>query len=351
MLSKLHETMDIEDELSYESVQAAYARIKPYIHETPVLTSAMMNGFSARKELFFKAECFQKTGSFKARGAMNAVLIASKSGIYTGISTHSSGNYAQALAWASGTVKSLPAHIVMPNNCPSIKQAAVLGYGATVYICEPTLQAREQMSEEVSRATGNSYLASYTSVQSPLILLPIRCISSGSLFIHPSENLNVISGQGTIAIELLSQVPDLEAIVVPIGGGGLISGIATAAKRIKEDILIIGAEPLNADDAFRSKESKQLIKHATTPVTIADGLRTSLGNNTWPVVRDLVDDIMTVSESEIMSALYLVWQRMKVMIEPSAAVSVAVAISEAFGNRYQNIKRVGVILCGGTLDC
>jgi serine racemase len=182
----------------------------------------------------------------------------------------------------------------------------------------------------------------------------IVCLNIESLFIHPSENLNVISGQGTIAIEILQQVSDLDAIIVPVGGGGLISGIATAAKAIKGDILIIGAEPSNADDALRSKEAKQLIKNTTTPTTIADGLRTSLGANTWPVVRDLVDDVMAVSEDEIKTALYLVWQRMKVMIEPSAAVSVAVAISAAFGNKYPSIKKVGVILCGGksqTVPC
>jgi threonine dehydratase len=151
--------MDTRDELSYESIQAAYHRIKPYIHETAVLTSATMDRLSTNeKQLFFKAECFQKTGSFKARGAMNAVLLASNSGLYKGISTHSSGNHAQALAWASDTLKSLPAHIVMPSNCPTIKKDAVVGYGASVYICEPTLQAREQMSEEVSKSTGPSSL-------------------------------------------------------------------------------------------------------------------------------------------------------------------------------------------------
>lgn len=214
----------------------------------------------------------------------------------------------------------------MPNNSPMIKQNAVLDYGANVYLSEPTQRAREELAKEVSEKTG-------------------------SLFIHPSEDPNVICGQGTVSIELLSQIPNLDCIIVPVGGGGLISGITIAAKSISPNIIIIAAEPSEADDAYRSKLANDLIKHEKTPVTIADGLKTSLGSNTWPIIRDLVDEVITVTEEEILFALKLVWERMKLLIEPSAAVSVAVAISKKFNDKYsaENMK-VGVILCGGNVD-
>eukprot|EP01035_Chromulina_nebulosa_P017352 gene17352-22899_t len=282
-------------------VKAAYARI---LNFTPIRL------------------IIQQTGSFKARGACNATILALETGKYNGVCTHSSGNHAQALAMAAKSIGSLEAHIVMPLNSPQCKREGVIGYGANVYYCESTQEAREKMSKEISESTG-------------------------SLFIHPSEDINVICGQGTVAIEFLSQVPDLDIIIVPVGGGGLISGIATAAKAIKPSIVIIGAEPEEANDAFRSKTSNQWIKNDKPPITIADGLKTSLGPNTWPIVNSLVDEVITVSEDEIKHALKLVWERMKCLIEPSAAVGVAVATNRKFLDKYTNPANVGIVLCGG----
>lgn len=316
--------------INYKKILEAYSRIQPFILETPVLTSSTLSTASRLGvNLYFKCEFMQKTGSFKARGACNATLLARDSNLYKGVCTHSSGNHAQALAWASSQLLdcNLPSHIIMPYNAPKIKKEAVIGYGGIIYECEPTQLAREQLSHEVS-------------------------IKTNSLFIHPSENENVICGQGTIAVELLKQIPDLDAIIVPIGGGGLISGIATAAKSINPSIMIIGAEPHEANDAYRSKQANTWLQNENPPLTIADGLKTSLGTNTWPIVRDLVDEVITVTESEIINALRLVWYRMKCLIEPSAAVGVAVALSQTFtdSTKFSHLKKVGVILCGGNVD-
>lgn len=305
------------------AIRAAQRRIEPFIHRTPVLTSAAMDAVSDRS-LWFKCELFQKTGSFKFRGATNAVRMLEEQAAAKGVVTHSSGNHAQALALAA-RARGIPAFVVMPSNSAEIKKAAVRGYGATVIECEPTLEARESTAARVIAETGGAMIPPFN---------------------HP----NVIAGQGTIALELLDECPQLDAIIVPLGGGGLISGIAIAAKTLKPSIKIIGAEPELAGDAAASKREGS-IQPAMRPVTIADGLRTSLGSLTFPVVRDLVDEIVLVPEADIVASMRFAWERMKVTIEPSAAVGVAVA-SGAWMHARQNddLKHVGVILCGGNVD-
>jgi threonine dehydratase len=305
------------------AIRAAQRRIEPFIHRTPVLTSAAMDAVSGRS-LWFKCELFQKTGSFKFRGATNAVRMLEDHAAAKGVVTHSSGNHAQALALAART-RGIPAFVVMPSNSAEIKKAAVRGYGATVIECEPTLEARESTAARVIAETGGAMIPPFN---------------------HP----NVIAGQGTIAVELLDECPQLDAIIVPLGGGGLISGIAIAAKALKPSIKIIGAEPELAGDAAASKQAGS-IQPAMKPVTIADGLRTSLGPLTFPVVRDLVDEIVLVPEADIVASMRFAWERMKITIEPSAAVGVAVA-SGTWMHARQNegLQHVGVVLCGGNVD-
>jgi threonine dehydratase len=323
--------------VSFADVEAAHGRIRSLVHKTPVLTCTTMDelasaGSAEPRELFFKCELFQRSGSFKARGACNAV--ASLESGTNSVSTHSSGNHAQALALAA-KLKGIPAHIVMPSNAPTLKRRAVEGYGASVYTCAPTQAAREEMAAQVTKDTS-------------------------SRFVHPSEDPAVIAGQGTIALELIPQVqelvggassdgPVLDAIIVPIGGGGMTSGIAVAAKGLDPRIRIIAAEPLNADDAARSKASGSIQLNDKPPQTIADGLKTTLGPNTWPVVRDLVERVVTVSEEQILSAMRLVYERMKLAIEPSAAVGVAAALSDEVKG-LSGLRRVGIVLCGGNVD-
>jgi threonine dehydratase len=305
------------------AIRAAQRRIEPFIHRTPVLTSAAMDAVSGRS-LWFKCELFQKTGSFKFRGATNAVRMLEDHAAAKGVVTHSSGNHAQALALAA-RARGIPAFVVMPSNSAEIKKAAVRGYGATVIECEPTLEARESTAARVIAETGGAMIPPFN---------------------HP----NVIAGQGTIAVELLDECPQLDAFIVPLGGGGLISGIAIAAKALKPSIRIIGAEPELAGDAAASKQAGS-IQPAMKPVTIADGLRTSLGPLTFPVVRDLVDEIVLVPEADIVASMRFAWERMKITIEPSAAVGVAVA-SGAWMHARQNegLQHVGVVLCGGNVD-
>lgn len=306
-----------------DAIRAAQRRIDPFMHRTPVLTSATLDGMSGRR-LWFKCELLQKTGSFKFRGATNAVRMLSDDEAARGVVTHSSGNHAQALALAA-RMRGIPAHVVMPSNSAEVKKAAVRGYGGRVIECEPTLEARESTAARVIAETGAAMIPPYN---------------------HP----NVIAGQGTIALELLDECPQLDAIIVPLGGGGLISGIALAAKALKPSIRIIGAEPELAGDAAASKREGS-IQPAMKPLTIADGLRTSLGPLTFPVVRDLVDEVVLVSEEEILASMRLMWERMKLTIEPSAAVGVAVACS-AWMRARQNagIEDAGVVLCGGNVD-
>ena len=300
-----------------DSIRAAQRRVDPFIRRTPVLTSATLDALSGRR-LWFKCEVFQKTGSFKFRGATNAVRMLTDAEAARGVVTHSSGNHAQALALAA-RMRGIPAHVVMPSNSAEIKKAAVRGYGAEVIECEPTLEARESTAAQVIARTGGTMIPPFN---------------------HP----NVIAGQGTIALELLDECPQLDAIIVPLGGGGLISGIALAAKALKPSIRIIGAEPELAGDGAASKREGS-IQPAMKPVTMADGLRTSLGPLTFPVVRDLVDEIVLVSEADIAAHMQIVWERMKITIETSAAVGVAVACSAWMRERNNaNMQDVGVVL-------
>ena len=306
-----------------DSIRAAQRRVDPFIRRTPVLTSATLDALSGRR-LWFKCEVFQKTGSFKFRGATNAVRMLTDAEAARGVVTHSSGNHAQALALAA-RMRGIPAHVVMPSNSAEIKKAAVRGYGAEVIECEPTLEARESTAAQVIARTGGTMIPPFN---------------------HP----NVIAGQGTIALELLDECPQLDAIIVPLGGGGLISGIALAAKALKPSIRIIGAEPELAGDGAASKREGS-IQPAMKPVTMADGLRTSLGPLTFPVLRDLVDEIVLVSEADIAAHMQIVWERMKITIETSAAVGVAVACSAWMRERNNaNMQDVGVVLCGGNVD-
>lgn len=314
-------TTNTEYAANIESIRAAQRRIDPFIRRTPVLTSATLDDFSGRR-LWFKCELLQTTGSFKFRGATNAIRMLDDAVATRGVVTHSSGNHAQALALAA-RMRGIPAHVVMPSNSAEIKKAAVRGYGAEIIECEPTLEARESTAAAVIARTGGTMVPPFN---------------------HP----NVIAGQGTIALEFLDECPQLDAIVVPLGGGGLISGIAIAAKALNPSIRIIGAEPELAGDGAASKRLGS-IQPAMKPVTIADGLRTSLGPLTFPVVRDLVDEIVLVSEDEIAAHMRLVWERMKVTIEPSAAVGVAVACS-TWMHMQKDYADIGVVLCGGNVD-
>lgn len=275
----------------------------------------------ALRPLHFKCELFQRTGSFKFRGACNAVMKLPDSLARAGVVTHSSGNHAQALALAA-RMRGIPAHVVMPHDSARTKVAAVEGYGGKVYFCEPTVASRAAKASEVQQATGATLIPPYD---------------------HP----DVIAGQGTIALELLEQVPNLDAIVVPLGGGGMISGIALAARELKPGIRVIGAEPQAVGDAAQSK-ALGVRQEATGKATLADGLRTSLGELTWPVVRDVVDSIVTVSEEEIKAALRLVYERMKLAIEPSAAVGVAAAVCPL--RQRRDLGAAGIVLCGGNSD-
>jgi threonine dehydratase len=305
------------------TIQEASLRIKRIIHRTPVYTCETLDRLSGRK-LYFKCENLQKTGSFKYRGASNAVQKLTDEQAAKGVVTHSSGNHAQALALAAA-IRKIPAYIVMPKTASPIKKQAVIGYGGTVVECEPTLADRERTANEIVAKTGGA-------------LIP------------PFDHHDVIAGQGTAALELMEEIPQLDAIISPVGGGGLLSGFCIASKGLKPSIRIYGAEPSGADDAARSKASGTW-QPQTNPQTIADGLMTSLGQLTWPIVRDRVDGIFTVSEDEIRLGMKLVWERMKLIIEPSAGVGVAVAIGQEFRERDE-AEHIGVVLCGGnvTLD-
>lgn len=299
----------------------AAQRIAGWAHVTPVMTCTTLNR-RANKSLFFKCEQWQKVGAFKFRGACNAVRKLAPEAAAGGVVTHSSGNHAQALALAA-RMRGIPAHIVMPRNAPNVKRRAVEDYGAHVVLCESTLAARESTTAEVQAETK-------------------------ATLIPPYNDPDVIAGQGTVALELLEQAPLIEAIIAPIGGGGLISGVALAAKALRPKIRIFAAEPLGADDAARSKTAGKLIPQ-TVPKTVADGLLTSLGDLTWPVVRDLVERVITVTEEEIITAMRLTWERAKLLIEPSAAVAVAAAFSTDF-QALNDLHHVGVVLSGGNVD-
>jgi threonine dehydratase len=306
--------------VTIDDIRAAAGRIAGWAHRTPVMTCATLNR-RAGKSLFFKCEQWQKVGAFKFRGACNAIRKLSAETAAAGVVTHSSGNHAQAVALAA-RMRGIPAHIVMPRTAPRVKRNAVEEYGGRVVECEPTLAAREATTAKVQAETGATLIPPYN---------------------HP----DVMAGQGTIALDLLEQAPLVEAIVAPIGGGGLISGLAIAAKALNPKLRVFAAEPQGADDAARSKAVGRLIPQ-TGPKTIADGLLTSLGDLTWPVVRDLVDEVVTVGEDEIIAAMRLTWERAKLLIEPSAAVAVAAVLSERF--RAVDLHNVGVVLSGGNVD-
>jgi len=332
--------------IGLKDVEEAAERIEGIVHCTPVLTSSSLDRMcGSNRRLFFKVEALQRTGSFKFRGASNAVqsLVASQSSNTSSmiqVVTHSSGNHAQALAlaaqMASSNTMQVNATIVMPRNAPSIKQAAVRGYGAEVILVDNSNEAREEKADEI-------------------------VLERGAAFIHPSEDPRVIAGQGTVCLELVRQVQahlltdqnNLDAVIIPVGGGGLAAGNTISLRGLLGDrVKIILAEPEEMDDAKRSFESRELLGHnPDNPLnSVADGLKTTLGPNTWPIVRDLVDDVMTVSERDILRCTKLIWERLKVAIEPSAGVGVAVALGDEFRQKYPHVTNVGIILCGGNVD-
>jgi threonine dehydratase len=303
------------------AVRAAAARIAGVVHRTPVMTCETLDHLTGRS-IFFKCENLQKVGAFKYRGATNAVLRLTDAEAARGVVTHSSGNHAQALALAA-RVRGIPAYIVMPRTAPAVKKAAVEGYGGIVTLCEPTLAAREETAAALVAKTG-------------------------ATLIPPFDHVDVIAGQGTAALELLEDVPDLDAIVTPVGGGGLLAGCCVAARGIKPTIRVFGAEPLGADDAARSKAKGEWLPQ-TGPNTIADGLLTSTGQMTWPIIRDLVERVFTVTEDQILAAMRLVWERMKLIVEPSGAVGAAVVLSDEF-RALDGVNKVGVVFSGGNVS-
>jgi threonine dehydratase len=304
-----------------QSVRAAAQRLAGLAQRTPVMTCATLDRLSGC-QLFFKCENFQKVGAFKFRGACNAVFRLAADVAARGVVTHSSGNHAQALALAA-KMRGIAAHIVMPSNASPVKRRAVEGYGGRVIECEPTLAARQRTAEMVLAETG-------------------------ATLIPPYDHADVIAGQGTVALELLEQAPGVDTLVAPVGGGGLVAGICVAARGLNPSLRIIAAEPRGADDAARSKAAGTLIPQ-TAPRTIADGLLTSLGEHTWPIIRDHVERVITVGEEEIISAMRLVWERAKLLIEPSAAVAVAAVFAEQF-RELAGVQRVGIVLSGGNVN-
>ncbi|HEY7158059.1 MAG TPA: pyridoxal-phosphate dependent enzyme [Gemmataceae bacterium] len=302
-------------------IQDAARRIAGLAHRTPVATCATLDHLAGRS-LFFKCEHLQKVGAVKFRGACNAVMRLTPEIAARGVVTHSSGNHAQALALAS-KLRGIPAHIVMPSNASPVKRRAVEEYGGRVVECEPTQAARE--------ATAAAVLA-----------------ESGATMIPPYNHPDVIAGQGTAALELLEQAPGLDALIAPVGGGGLMAGLTIAAKAVAPSVRVFAAEPAGADDAARSKAAGKLIP-LTGPNTIADGLRTSLGDLTWPVLRDRVERVITVTDEEIVRAMRLAWERAKLLIEPSAAVAVAAVLTSEF-TALDGLRRVGVVLSGGNVN-
>ncbi|MFI5166887.1 MAG: pyridoxal-phosphate dependent enzyme [Thermoanaerobaculales bacterium] len=300
-------------------IRAAAARILPFAHRTPVLTCSALDAMTGAS-LFFKCENFQKAGAFKFRGACNAVMSLSHAEAASGVATHSSGNHAAALALAA-RLRGIAAMIVMPRTSRAVKKAAVAGYGAHIVECEPTQAAREAALDELVARTG-------------------------AAFIHPYNDPRVIAGAATAALELIEEVGDLDVLLAPVGGGGLLSGSALTAAAIAPSTRVIGAEPAGADDAYRSLRAGRIVP-SLDPQTIADGLLTSLGDLTFAIIRAHVAEIVTVSESAIVAAIRHVWERMKILIEPSAAVPVAALLE---GKLRSPGKRLGVILSGGNVD-
>jgi threonine dehydratase len=305
--------------LDLDSIRAAHEQIRLYINHTPMLTSSRLDDASGAL-LFFKCENFQKIGAFKARGATNAVFSLDDATALCGVATHSSGNHGAALA-RGAKLRAIPAHIVMPSNSAKVKVRAVESYGAHIVFCEPTEAARESACAEVIAKTG-------------------------ATLIHSFENEDVIAGQGTAAVELLEDVPDVDLVMCPVGGGGLLCGTAVAAKSMRSKIQVIAVEPANADDAAQSFRAGRLIR-TKKKFTIADGLRTNVGAPNFPIIQRYVDDIVTVSEEAIVLAMRTIWETMKIVIEPSAAVPYAAILESKIDIGG---KRVGIILTGGNVD-
>jgi len=304
---------------SIEDMLEAHTRIKPHIHKTPVLTSSYLNELTSA-ELFFKCENFQKAGVFKARGASNAVFSLNDDMLEKGVATHSSGNHALSLSYAAGR-RGIPCTVVMPHTAPQAKKDAVRGYGGKIVECEPSTSSREAVFAEVVAETGAE-------------------------FVHPYNDHRVIAGQGTCSHELIDQVDRLDAVIAPIGGGGMVSGTCLTLSNLAPDIKIYAAEPEQADDAARSLKAGYIIAD-DAPVTVADGLKVPLKDLTWHFVSNHVTDIFTASEQEIIDAMKLVWKRMKIVMEPSSAVPLATILKnrDTFAG-----KRVGVIVTGGNVD-
>ena len=304
---------------TYEDMLAAHERIKPYIHRTPVLTSSYFNDLTGA-QLFFKCENFQKAGAFKVRGASNAVFGLSDDVAAKGVATHSSGNHALSLSYAAGR-RGIPCHVVMPRTAPQAKKDAVRGYGGIITECEPSTSSREEVFARIHAETGAD-------------------------FVHPYNDPRVIAGQGTCSRELMEQTDGLDMVVAPIGGGGMISGTCLTLSHQAPEVQIIAAEPEQADDAYRSFKAGHIIAD-DAPVTIADGLKVPLKERNWHFVSNHVTDILTASEQEIIDAMKLTWQRMKIVIEASCAVPLATILKNPEMFRG---KRVGVIITGGNVD-
>lgn len=304
---------------TFDDVKRAHERIKPFIHRTPILTSTYFNELTGA-DLYFKCENFQKVGAFKVRGATNAVFSLSDEEAEKGVSTHSSGNHAASLARAASW-RGIPAYVVMPENAPQAKQNAVKGYGAELIHCAPSLKAREEKHAEVNARTGAN-------------------------FVHPYNDHRVIAGQGTCAVEILEEVGPLDAVIAPIGGGGMVSGTATTIEASAPNTKVYAAEPKAADDAYRSFKSGTLIED-DAPKTVADGLKVSLRDLTFHIVTNKVDGIFLAEEEQIISAMRLIWERMKIVVEPSSAVTLAAIIANPEPFKGQ---KVGVILTGGNVD-
>ncbi|CAN5142264.1 pyridoxal-phosphate dependent enzyme [soil metagenome] len=317
---KANNMSEIEENIpTFQDIDEAHERILPYIHFTPVLTSDTINDFTGAK-VWFKCENLQKIGAFKIRGALNAVLLLPPEFKEKGVATHSSGNHAQALARAARQ-NGLKAYIVMPENAPKAKKNAVIGYGAEVTTCIPTLEARETKLQELVDKTG-------------------------ATFIHPYNNYRVIAGQATAAYELLQEIADLDIIITPIGGGGLISGTALIAHYVSPDTQVIGGEPSGADDAFQSLKAGKIVAKEK-PESIADGLLATLGTKPFNIIQKHVSQIITVEEEEIIAAMKMIWERMKIIVEPSASVPLAALLKS---KKQFSGKRIGIILSGGNVD-
>ena len=304
-----------------DDVIAASKRIEGHGHRTPILTNKTIDKLTGKK-IFFKCENFQKIGAFKFRGGWNTISSLSGEEASKGVCTHSSGNHAQAVAYAA-MKRNIPAHIVMPRNAPKVKIQAVEGYRANITLCEPTLKARRETLEKIAEKTG-------------------------AYVVHPFNEPKVIAGQGTCAMEMIEDIGDLDAICAPIGGGGLMSGTCIAARSMLPNVRLFGAEPKGADDAYQSLKKGKLIPQ-NNPKTICDGLLTSMGENTWNILKDHLEDIITVSDEEIVTAMKLIWERMKIIIEPSCATPLAAVLTPEF-RELENIETIGIILTGGNVD-